>query len=196
MGPAALLQKSLKKDFSVPKDQNPAEKRVQEVTTKLIGTYKNKRMKVFHELARSRACLRSKNFFRIYTSVDNVSGVRKKTPLFKSKYHNPKPKSAGYPMDFDTLRGFKESSEELQKVQKYIDKMIAETMKKVQDKKLLEDAEKIVYHYPTLQELVNTNHILSYLMYQTLNSNFSLKERFQKHLYQKNAKDQFQMKFS
>lgn len=136
------------------KDQNPAEKRVHEVTRKLIGTYKNKRMKVFHELARTRACLRSKDFFRLYTDC-NVNGTRKKTPLFKSKFHYPKPKSAGYPMDFDTLRGFKESSEELEKVQQYIDQMIAKSMKKIQDKRKLEEAQTIVYHYPTLQELVN-----------------------------------------
>ena len=140
------------------KDQSPAEKRVHEVTRKLIGTYKNKRMKVFHELARTRACLRSKDFFRLYTSDCNAGGVRKKTPLFKSNFHSPKTKSAGYPMDFDTLRGFKESSEELEKVQQYIDTMIAKSMKKIQDKRKLEEAQTIVYHYPTLQELVNTSY--------------------------------------
>lgn len=140
------------------KDQSPAEKRVHEVTRKLIGTYKNKRMKVFHELARTRACSRSKDFFRLYTSDCNVGVARKKIPLFKSKFHYPKPKSSGYPMDFDTLRGFKESSEELKKVQQYIDEMIAKNMKKIQDKRKLEEAQTIVYHYPTLQELVNTSH--------------------------------------
>lgn len=62
-------------------------------------------------------------------------------------------------MDFDTLRGFKESSEELEKVQQYIDKMIAKSMKKIQDKRKLEEAQTIVYHYPTLQELVNKSFI-------------------------------------
>lgn len=110
-------------------------------------------MKVFQELARTRACLRSKDFFRIYTSD---CGTRKKTPLFKSKFHYPKPKSAaGYPMDFDTLRGFKESKQELEKVQQYIDEMIAKSTKKVQDQRKLEEAQTIVYHYPTLHELVS-----------------------------------------
>ena len=61
-------------------------------------------------------------------------------------------------MDFDTLRGFKESSEELEKVQQYIDEMIAKSMKKIQDKRKLEEAQTIVYHYPTLQELVITSY--------------------------------------
>lgn len=99
-------------------------------------------------------------------------------------------------MDFDTLRGFKESSEELEKVQQYIDEMIAKSMKKIQDKRKLEEAQTIVYHYPTLQELVITSYTNAKNIMIELIFNSSLKEKYPRLLNQRNVKDQCQMKYS
>lgn len=59
-------------------------------------------------------------------------------------------------MEYEKLRGLRESEEELAKVQAYIDKMIAKNIKKFQDEKKKQQlkVKEVEYHYPTLQELV------------------------------------------
>lgn len=61
-------------------------------------------------------------------------------------------------MEYEKLRGLRESEEELAKVQAYIDRMIAKNIKKFEDEKKKQqekNEKKIEYHYPTLQELVS-----------------------------------------
>lgn len=136
------------------------QERIHEVTKHLATIYKNKRMQVFHTMARTRAALRSKEFFRIYTSPSASIGAKK--PLFKSKFMLQLKKQKtpfNYQMEYEKLRGLRESEEELAKVTAYIDRMIAKNIKKFEDekRKQLEKAPVEEYHYPTLQELVNVH---------------------------------------
>lgn len=114
-------------------------------------------MQVFHNMARTKAALRSKEFFRLYTSPSD-SILNKKSPRaskLRTRLQKPK-KPFSYQMEYEKLRGLRESEEELAKVQAYIDRMIAKNIKKFEDEKkkqLLKEV-KVEYHYPTLQELV------------------------------------------
>lgn len=115
-------------------------------------------MQVFHNMARTRAALRSKEFFRVYTGPSDsiISGKSPKTSKFRSRFHQKPKKPFSYQIEYEKLRGLRESEEELAKVQAYIDRMIAKNIKKFEDeKKLQEKFVKIEYHYPTLQELVS-----------------------------------------
>lgn len=132
--------------------------RIHEVTKRLATIYKNKRMEVFHTMARTKAALRSKEFFRIYANPSE--SLAKKKQLFKSKYmlKLQKPKTPfSYQIEYEKLRGLRESEEELAKVQAYIDRMIAKNIKKFEEekRKRLEKSPPKEYHYPTLQELVS-----------------------------------------
>lgn len=62
-------------------------------------------------------------------------------------------------MEYEKLRGLRESEEELAKVQAHIDKMVAKNIKKFQDEKKQQElaCKEVEYHYPTLQELVRLN---------------------------------------
>ncbi len=138
-------------------DLNTTQKRVHEVTKNLISIYKQKRMRVFHNMARTQAALRSKEFFRIYVSPSEA--LTKKKVYFRSKFHpNAKPKGYDYRREYEKLRGLKESEEELEKVQKLIDKIIEKNIKKIEAKKKKEEAsQKIAVkgdQYTTLTELV------------------------------------------
>lgn len=69
-------------------------------------------------------------------------------------------------MEYEKLRGLRESEEELAKVQQYIDRMIEKNIKRLQEEKRKQESKvkKVEYHYPTLMELVsekNANVILS-----------------------------------
>lgn len=133
-----------------------------EVTKHLASIYKNKRMQVFHNMSRTKAALRSKEFFRIYTSPsESINSKSKRATKFRSRFY-PKPtKPFSYQMEYEKLRGLRESEEELAKVQAYIDKMIEKNIKKLQEQKKKQqqmEPEKVIYHYPTLQELVSCSH--------------------------------------
>jgi hypothetical protein len=134
-----------------------SEKRVHEVTKHLCTIYKNKRMQVFHSMARTRAALRSKEFFRLYTSPSDsiLSKKSQRTSKLRTRFQKPK-KPFSYQMEYEKLRGLQESEEELAKVQAYIDKMIAKNIKKFQEEKKKQQlvVKETEYHYPTLQELV------------------------------------------
>lgn len=128
--------------------------RVHEVTKNLISIYKQKRMRVFHSMARTKAALRSKEFFRIYLSPSEAIATKK--IRFKSKFHpkGGRKKPFDYKQEYEKLRGLQESQEELIKVQAHIDKMIEKNMKKLE-----EDRKKAVVEeknqYTTLKELVS-----------------------------------------
>lgn len=149
----------------IPKDfpdlaLTSAQKRSHEVTKNLISIYKNKRMQIFHNIIKTRKSLCTKEFFRIYLSPTDAT-VNKKSlhaRKYKTKFHKSfeKQKPLNYQMEYERLRGLKESEEELAKVQAYIDKMIARNMKKMEDEKkrrqMVQKPE--ACHYSTLQELV------------------------------------------
>lgn len=147
------------KDFTdcCPRTQlTSIQKRSHEVTKNLISIYKKKRMQIFHNIAKTRKSLRTKEFFRIYLSSSDTT-VNKKSHMYKTKFHKTKEKPLNYQMEYERLRGLKESEEELAKVQAYIDKMIEKNIKKIEEEKRRrqmaqkpEDS-----HYSTLQELVN-----------------------------------------
>lgn len=137
------------------------QKRSHEVTKNLISIYKNKRMQIFHNILRTRKSLCTKEFFRIYLSPTDAT-VNKKSlhaRKYKTKFHKSfqKQKPLNYQMEYERLRGLRESEEELAKVQAYIDKMIAKNMRKMEEeKKRRQMAQKPEEcHYSTLQELVN-----------------------------------------
>lgn len=73
----------------------------------------------------------------------------------RARFQKPK-KPFSYQIEYERLRGLRESEEELAKVQAYIDKMVAKNIKKFEEEKKKQQlAEKYIeYHYPTLQELV------------------------------------------
>lgn len=157
-GPSFAFKESPKVDFWVKGDsEGRSEKRVHEVTKHLVKIYKNKRMQVFHNMARTRAALRSKEFFRIYTSPSDsiLSKKSQRASKLRARFQKPK-KPFSYQMEYEKLRGLRESEEELAKVQAYIDKMIAKNIKKFEDEKKKQELKtvKVEYHYPTLQELV------------------------------------------
>ena len=136
-------------------------KRSHEVTKNLISIYKNKRMQIFHNIIKTRKSLCTKEFFRIYLSSTDAT-VNKKSlhaRKYKTKFHKSfeKQKPLNYQMEYERLRGLRESEEELAKVQAYIDKMIARNMKKMEEeKKRRQMAQKPEEcYYSTLQELVN-----------------------------------------
>jgi hypothetical protein len=163
-GPSFAFKESTKSDFWLKGNEESSEKRVHEVTKQLVSIYKNKRMKVFHEMARTRASLRSKEFFRIYSSPSD-SIINKKSlraSKLRARFQKPK-KPFSYQMEYEKLRGLRESEEELAKVQAYIDKMVAKNIKKFEDEKKRQQSmeKKVEYHYPTLQELVSCHDNLS-----------------------------------
>lgn len=136
-----------------------SQSRVHEVTKNLISIYKQKRMRVFHSMARTKAALRSKEFFRIYLSPSEAIATKK--TRFKSKFH---PKGRKQPFDYkqeyEKLRGLQESQEELIKVQAHIDKMIEKNMKKLEEEKKKKKARAVVEEknqYTTLKELVSSS---------------------------------------
>lgn len=140
------------------KGHNKTQTRVHEVTKNLISIYKQKRMRVFHQMARTQAALRSKEFFQIYLTPSEA--ISKKKIYFKSKYHAKAKKPFDYRLEYERLRGLKESEEELVKVQAYIDKMIEKNIKKMEaEKKKREGTKKPVVEeknqYTTLTELVS-----------------------------------------
>lgn len=158
-GPIFNFKESSRADFWLKRGEECSEKRVHDVTKHLVTIYKNKRMQVFHSMARTRAALRSKEFFRIYTSPsDSIVGKKsQRTSKMRLRLQKPK-KPFSYQMEYEKLRGLRESEEELAKVQAYIDKMIAKNIKKFEDDKKKQQltVEKVEYHYPTLQELVTS----------------------------------------
>ncbi|CRK99186.1 CLUMA_CG012500, isoform A [Clunio marinus] len=134
-----------------------SEKRVYQITKYFISTYKNRRVQVFHNIARTKAALRSKEFFRIYTSPSESIISKRSKQVSKIKASLKKSKNPyGYQFDHEKLRGFEESKEELAKVQAHIDKMIAKNLKRLQEEKLKKEAtmKKVERHYPTLRELL------------------------------------------
>lgn len=160
-GPSFAFSASSKPDFWAKSNASSSEKRVHEVTKNLAGIYKNKRMQVFHNMARTRAALRSKEFFRLYTGPsDSIIGKSPKTSKYRTRFHQKPKKPFSYQMEYEKLRGLRESEEELAKVQAYIDRMIAKNIKKFEDekKKQQEKNVKVEYHYPTLQELVSESN--------------------------------------
>jgi ADP-heptose:LPS heptosyltransferase len=112
-----------------------AEKRTGEVTKNLISIYKRKRMQVFHTMAAAKTAMRSKEFFKIYLNPAASMIGKKKPAMYRTKFHKPKPKPLNYQMEYERLRGLRESEEELAKVQVYIDKMIQKNIKKYEDEK-------------------------------------------------------------
>ena len=151
------FKESPKKDFLVKRGQDTSEKRKHDVTKHLETIYKNKRMQVFHELARTRTALKSKEFFRIYLGSSNAIMNKRSQHALKLKTRFQKPKKPfSYQMEYEKLRGLRESEEELAKVQAYIDKMISRNIKKFEEEKKKQQlqTEKVEPHYPTLQELV------------------------------------------
>lgn len=157
-GPNFGFKESTRSDFWLQGKEERSEKRIHEVTQNLVSIYKKKRMQVFHNMARTKAALRSKEFFRIYTSPsDSILGKNSlRASKLRTRFQKPK-KPFSYKMEYEKLRGLRESEEELAKVTAYIDKMVAKNIKKFQEEKkkqqLLE--KKVEYHYPTLQELVS-----------------------------------------
>jgi hypothetical protein len=113
-------------------------------------------MQVFHTMARTMGALRSKEFFRVYTSPsESILNKSQRTSKLRTRFQKPK-KPLSYQMEYEKLRGLRESEEELAKVQAYIEKMVAKNIKKFQEekKKQQQQTEKVECHYPTLQELV------------------------------------------
>lgn len=141
-------------------DENQrAEKRIHEVTKKLISIHKRKRMQVFHGMAEIVASKRSKEFLLIYSNPSEAMRLRRQRKLSKFHAQLRKPKKPfSYQMEYEKLRGLKESEEELAKVQAYIDKMIAKNIKKMEEEKRKKELtmKKVEYHYPTLLELVSS----------------------------------------
>lgn len=137
-----------------------SQSRVHEVTKNLISIYKQKQMRVFHSMARTKAALRSKEFFRIYLSPSEA--IASKKIRFKSKFH-PKGRKRpfDYKQEYEKLRGLRESQEELIKVQAHIDKMIEKNMKKLEEEKRQKTAVDEKNQYTTLKELVSLLMLLS-----------------------------------
>lgn len=156
------FKESSQADFWLKSGEDRSEKRVHDVTKHLVSIYKNKRMQVFHTMARTRAAMRSKEFFRLYTSpTDSILDKKsQRTSKFRTRMQKPK-KPFSYQMEYEKLRGLRESEEELAKVQAYINRMIAKNIKKFEDEKKKQQlaVEKVEYHYPTLQELVKLGKI-------------------------------------
>lgn len=157
-GPSFAFKESPRAGFWRKEGDVDIEKRVRDVTKHLATIFKNKRMQVFHTMARTRAALRSKEFFRLYTSPSDsiLSKKSQRASKFRTRFQKPK-KPFSYQMEYEKLRGLRESEEELAKVQAYIDRMIAKNIKKFEDekKRQLLLTPKVEYHYPTLQELVS-----------------------------------------
>lgn len=132
-----------------------AQKRSFTVTRHLITIYKNKRMQVFNNLARTKASQCSKEFFRIYASPSQ-SLITKKSHKYRTKFHKPKEKPFNYQMEYEKLRGLRESEEELAKVQAYIDKMVAKHIKKFEEekKKRLIDEKLKEYQFASCQTVI------------------------------------------
>lgn len=134
------------------------EKRIHDVTKRLISIHKRKRMEVFHQMAQTVASKRSKEFLLIYSNPIEAMRLRKQRKISKFQAQLKRPKKPfSYQMEYEKLRGLKESEEELAKVQAYIDKMIAKNIKKLQEEKRKKELtlKKVEYHYPTLLELVS-----------------------------------------
>lgn len=165
-GPNFAFAGTSKTDSWTKYDVSSSEKRVHEVTKNLSLIYKTKRMQVFHVMARTRAALRSKEFFRLYTGPSDSIINRKspKTSKFRTRFHQKPKKPFSYQIEYEKLRGLRESEDELAKVQAYIDRMIARNIKKFEDekKKHQENIVKTEYHYPTLQELVSGSILIEF----------------------------------
>lgn len=157
LSPKPTTSKLSESQSSKSKDVSPLEKRMYEVTRNLMKIHKRKRMHVFHEIARTTTAQRSKEFFLIYSNPREAAKIRKNRKVSKLQAQLRKPKKPfSYEMEYEKLRGLRESEEELAKVQKYIDKMIEKNIKKLQEEKRKQEekTKKVEYHYPTLMELV------------------------------------------
>jgi hypothetical protein len=160
---STILSRNVKKSSTIDSDSISSQflcKSRENITKKLITIYKNKRLQVFYNMARTRATARSKEFFRIYLNPsESLMKNKSHHKYHRTKYHKKKEKPFSYEMEYERLRGLRESEEELAKVQAYIDKMIAKNIKKFEEEKRKRQmAEKqqpaAECHYPTLQELV------------------------------------------
>lgn len=151
------VKSSLRLHRSKP-SENQSEKRITNVTKSLVTIHKRKRMRVFHRMAETVASSRSKEFLLIYSNPAEAMRLKKRRKMSKFHAQLRKPKRPfSYQMEYEKLRGLKESEEELAKVQQYIDKMIEKNIKRMQDEKRKreESSPKVEYHYPTLLELVS-----------------------------------------
>lgn len=137
-------------------DDTPAEQRMRQVTRTLMKIHHRKRMQVFHTMAKSAATQRSKEFFLFYTNPREAAKLRKNRKISKLQAQLRKPKQPfSYQMEYERLRGLRESEEELAKVQKHIDKMIEKNIKRMQEEKRKREPKVVKKdEYPTLMELV------------------------------------------
>lgn len=155
------------------KQLTPSQRHSHEVTKNLISIYKRKRMQIFHDIARTRMSMSTKEFFRIYL---NPSDFGKKSSLYRTKFHKKKEKPLNYRMEYERLRGLRESEEELAKVQAYIDKMIARNMKKYEEQKRQAAMKSDEAHYSCAQDFVRS--LLYWLLANLLDVILILKHIF------------------
>lgn len=111
------------------------------VTKKLIKAHRNGRLKIFYELARTKAGLRSREFFRRYKNPSECIGSQaKRGPLCRRKE-----KLKRYRLDEWALRTSEKISIERQKIQTYLEQVIEADLvrlKKEELKRKREDDEK------------------------------------------------------
>lgn len=120
----------------------PSEENVDNITKKLIQLHRDERIRVLHNLARTRAAFRSNEFFRRYRAPSGTIGQRSKRPsLFRRKE-----KSKKYKFDEFAFRTPEETLREREKIKAHMKKMIEADLariKREEAKKLKEEEEKI-----------------------------------------------------
>lgn len=98
-----------------------------EVTEKLIAAHKATRLKIFNDLARTKAALRSKEFFRRFKNPSETIGVRGKRSLLCRVTRKPKK----YCFDEWAIRNAEELAIERHKIRAHLKHVIEADLERV-----------------------------------------------------------------
>lgn len=112
-------------------DEAPSESQVDVITKQLVTWHKQQRIKIFQDLARTKAARRSKEFLRHYISPSGAIGGRRKRLGACRKPKRPKK----YHLDEWAFRTPEENLRERERVREYLQKVIEADIRRIEREK-------------------------------------------------------------
>lgn len=114
-------------EFKMSSESISIEQKTVEVTKNLVAAHKAARFKIFTDLSKTKAALRSKEFFRRYKNPsESIGKINKRSLLCR-----PKQKPKRYCFDEWALRSVQEIELERKKIQAYLNQVIADDLKRI-----------------------------------------------------------------
>ena len=109
------------------------ESSLKDVTEKLIGIYKDIRLKIFHDIGLTKPCMFGNEFFRRYGNQCRGKMAKKRVlPSLKSRNVR---KIGNFTFDETKMRTPEEREEELKRIRAFLDKMIEASLKDSEKKR-------------------------------------------------------------